>query len=161
MKKLTMIIGILALIGLVAIPVMAWGPHWVRGHHMMGYYGDSPWYGSNYYSNMTSEQRSKLDILDREYYDETKELRDQVWAKSEELDSVLESTDPDLDKAKALQKEIRELRTKLDEKTLTYELESRKIVPDRQSGYGYGNRWGRHMGSYGYGMRFGSGYCWN
>jgi len=44
MKRLTTIIGILALVGAVAVPVMAWGPGWGRGHHM-GRYGHGIGYG--------------------------------------------------------------------------------------------------------------------
>ncbi len=161
MKKLTMIIGILLLAGAVAVPVMAWGPHWGGGHHMMGYWGSDSEYGRDDYGNLTSEQKSKLDTLDRTFYEETSELRDQIWTKSRELDVALNSSSPDLEKAKALQKEISELRAKLDEKTLTYEFEARKIVPDQRLGYAYGGGYGRHTGPYDRGMGYGPGYCWN
>jgi zinc resistance-associated protein len=162
MKRLTTIIGILVLAGAVAVPVMAWGPHWVRGHHMMGYWGSGPEYGRGDYGNLTSEQKSSLDALDRKFYEETRDLRDQIWTKSRELDSVLNSSNPDLDKAKALQKEISDLRAKLDEKTVTYELEARKIAPDQRLGHGYGRGYGYHMGPYGHMMGYGpGGYCWN
>lgn len=157
MKRLTMILGILLLAGAVAVPVMAWGPGWGRGHHMMGYWGNGPEYGRGY-GNLTPEQRSKLDALDRTFSDETRDLRDQIWTTSRELDTVLNSSNPDLEKAKALQKEISELRAKLDEKELSYELEARKIVPDERFGYGYGH----HRGPYsGHMMGYGPGNCWN
>ncbi|MFC1869253.1 periplasmic heavy metal sensor, partial [Thermodesulfobacteriota bacterium] len=112
MKRLTAIIGILLLVGVVVVPVMAWGPLWGRGHHMMGYRGNGPEYGSDYYGNLTSEQKTKLDALDRKFYDETIALRDQIRTKSRELDNALNSSDPDLEKARPLQKEISELRTR-------------------------------------------------
>ena len=163
MKRLTTIIGILILAGAVAVPVMAWGPRWGGGHHMMGTWGSGPEYGNGDYGNLTSEQKSSLDALDRKFYEETRDLRSQIWTKSRELDSVLNSTDPDLGKAKSLQKEISDLRTKLDEKTVTYELDARKIVPDQGFGYGYGRGYGDHMGPYGGNiMGYGpGGYCWN
>lgn len=162
MKKTTIIIGILLLAGAVAVPVMAWGPHWGGGHHMMGYWGSGPEYGRGDYDNLTSEQKSKLDTLDRKFYEETRDLREQVWTKSRELDNVLNSSDPDLEKAKALQKEMNDLRAKLDEKTLTYDLEARKIVPeDHRLGYAYGRGYGYHMMPYGHMMGYGPGYCWN
>jgi zinc resistance-associated protein len=162
MKKLTTIIGILVLVGAVAVPVMAWGPGWGRGHHMMGYWGSDPEYGRGHYGNLTSEQKSRLDTLDRKFYEETGELRNQIRTKSRELDVALNSTDPDLDTAKALQKEISELRARLDEKALTYELEARKIEPDQRLGYGYGGGYGHHMGPYGHGMGYGpDNNCWN
>ena len=54
-------IGVLALVIAVAVPVIAWGPGWGRGHHMMGYWGDGPEYGSGDYENLTSDQKSSLD----------------------------------------------------------------------------------------------------
>ena len=161
MKRLTTIIGILVLVGTVAVPVMAWGPGWGRGNHMMGNWGSGPEYGRGYSGNLTTDQRSKLEALDRKFYDETGELRDQIRTKSSELDTALNSSDPDLDQAKAIQKEISGLRANLDEKTLAYELEARKIVPDQRLGYGYGGGYGPHMGPYGRGMGYGSGNCWN
>jgi zinc resistance-associated protein len=163
MNKLAIGIGILLAIGLVAIPVMDWGPHmgsW-GGNHMMGYWGNGPNYGRDA-GNLTADQQSKLAALDRKFYEETRELRDQIWTKSGELDATLNSTTPDLEKAKALQKEISELRATLDDKRFNYELEVRKIIPDQQYGYGYGHM----MGNYGYGMGYGmgyghGGYCWN
>ncbi len=54
------------------------------------------------------------------------------------MDGALNSTNHDLEKIKALQSEISNLRTKLDEKTLAYRLETRKVASDQLLGYGYG-----------------------
>jgi zinc resistance-associated protein len=158
MGRLITILGILVVVGAVAVPVMAWHPGW--GHHMMGYWGSGPEYGGEY-ENLTSEQRSKLNALERKFYDGTSDLRDQIWSKSRELDSVMESPNADLNKAKSLQKEISDLRAKIDEKTLSYELEARKIIPKDQLGDAYGGWYGHHMGPYGHMMGYGPGYCWN
>lgn len=164
MKKLTMILGILLLAGTVAVPVMAWGPGMGWGHHMMGYRDNGPGYG-NAYGNLTPDQQGKLESLDRKYYDETRALRDQIWTKSEELNTVLNSANPDLTKAKTLQNEINNLRASLDEKTLNYEVEARKIAPDQRLGYADGGWYGHHMGPYGHGSMmgygYGQGYCWD
>jgi len=158
MKKLTTMLGVLLLIGAVAVPVMAWYPGGGRGHHMMGYWGNGPEY-VEHYGNLTYEQRNRQDALDRKFYNETSDLRNQIWTKSRELDSVLNSANPDLDKAKSLQKGISELRAKMDEKTLSYEREAREIIPKDRLGSAYGGWYGRHMGPYGRGM--GPGYCWD
>ncbi len=47
MKGLITIIGLLVLIGAVAVPVTAWGPGSGRGHHMMGYWDSGPGYSSS------------------------------------------------------------------------------------------------------------------
>jgi len=161
MKRLITIIGILALVGAVAVPVMAWGPGWGWGHHMMGSWGNDSGYGRNYYRNITSEQKSKLDTLDRKFNDEIRDLQDQIWTKSRELDIALNSSDPDFEKAKAFKKEISELRAKLDEKTLNYEIKVRKIVPDQRLGYAYGGGYDHYMGRYGHGTGYGPGNCWD
>lgn len=162
MKKLITILGTLVLIGAIAVPVIAWGPGWGRGggHPMMGQWGSSEPYRGDY-GNLTDDQKSELEALDRKFFDETKDLHNQIWNKSRELGIALDKTDPDLEKARALQREISELRAQLDDKSLTHELEIRKISPDRRYGYGRGGGYGSHMGSYGHRMGYGPGYCWN
>jgi hypothetical protein len=59
---------------------------------------------------------------------------------SDELNILLDSADPDPEKAKTLQKGISELRAKMDEKRLSYTLEARKILPELRSRHRYG--WG-------------------
>jgi hypothetical protein len=89
-------------------------------------------------------------------------LRNQIWDKSNELDAVLSSLNPDIDQTKALQNEISGLRGELDEKALSYNLEVRKIVPDQRLGYGHGGGYGHHMGPYGNGRGYyGPGHCWD
>ena len=38
MKTLGTILGIMLLVAALAVPVLAWGPGWGKGHHMMGYW---------------------------------------------------------------------------------------------------------------------------
>ncbi len=153
MKRLITVIGIVLLAGVIAIPVLAHGPGWGRGRHMMGDSGDRPGYGSEYgrgYDQLTKDQRNQLDQLNRRSYDETAQLRNQLWDKSGELNTLLNSSNPDVDKARALQKEISELRAKLDQVRINFELEANKINPDLRFGHGYGRGRGNHMGGYGH-----------
>ena len=186
MKRLFALLGILVLVGAIAVPVLAHGPGWGRGHHMG--WGGGPGYGpcGDYgpgASNLTEEQRSKLETLHKKFYDETAQLRNEKWTKSRELRALLNSPNPDADKARALQKEISGLRSQLAEKRLDFELEERKIAPDAHYGYGYGRGYGKgygkghgrgygrgsghHMGGYGPGWGYGHhrggygpGACW-
>jgi zinc resistance-associated protein len=160
MKRLGMILGIVVLAGAVAVPVFAWGPGWGWGHPMMGYWGVGPGYGGSY-GNLTSEQRSQMGTLNRKFYDETADLRHQIWAKYSDLDFAQNGAKPDLEKAKALRTEISELKAKLEEKEINYELEARKIVPQEQAGNAYAGGYGYPMGGYGPGMGYGPGACWN
>jgi len=168
MKKLTTILGITLLSGLLAAPVITWAHGWGwGGGHMMGNWGRGPGaYDQDdrgYASTLTREQQDRLTDLDRKFYDETRELREKLWSKSAELNEALAETNPDTAKVTRLQKEASDLRAKLDEKTVAYEIEARKIAPESRFGGGYG--YGRHMmggyGGRGYGMGYGPGACWN
>jgi zinc resistance-associated protein len=162
MKRLTTIIGILVIVGALAVPVMAWGPHWGGGRHMMGYWDSGSEYGQGDYGNLTSEQIGRLDALDRKFYEDTRELQDQISDKSRELDIVLNSSEPNFDKAKTLQKEINELQASLNEKGVNNKSEARKIAADQRLGHGYGGWHDRsHRGPYGHMMDYGRGSCWN
>jgi Spy/CpxP family protein refolding chaperone len=181
MKKVGMISGLVLLAALVAYPVFARGPGWgggpmmgyggYGGGPMMGYggYGGGPgscWgygrgYGNPGYGNLTDEQEKQLDDLNHKFFDETASLRNDIWKKANELNVLLDSPNPDVEKSKALQKELSDLKAKMAENRLSYDLEARKIAPDSRyagrGGYGYGHMmgWGPHMGGYG------SGGGWN
>ena len=160
MKRIAMILGVMVLVGGLAAPVFAWGPGMMGGYGygmgpgMMGYWGGGPGYAGAY-GNLTAEQRNQLDTLSGKFYEETADVRNQIRAKSSELDSILNSANPDLERAKAIQKEINELRAKLDEKALNYEVAARKIVPQFRSDEAYASSGGYPMGGYG------PGSCWN
>lgn len=173
MKRLVTLLGIVVLVGAVAVPVVAHGPNWGKGHHMMGSRGDCPGYGTQHgpgYGSLTEEQRTQLDKLHQKHHDETARHRNEIWTKSRELNTLLNSPNPDTEKAKALQKEISDLRAQLAEKRLNFKLEERKIVPEARfgKGYGKGGYYGHHMRGHGPGMGYGHhmggygpGYCWN
>jgi len=158
MKKIAKVFGITMLVAALAIPVFTWADGWGRVHHMMGYGGGGPGdlrdYGQTS-GSLTDGQRGKLDKLHQKFYDETARLRNEIRTQSNDLENVLNASNPDIERAKALQKEISELRAKLDQAQTNFELEARKINPDARQGRGYGRSYGRHMG--GYGGR----YCWN
>jgi zinc resistance-associated protein len=160
MKRLAIIFGLVLLAGAMAVPVFAWGPGGGWRHRMMGYWEGDPGYVGGY-ETLATEQRNQLEVLNQKFYDETADLRNQLWSKSSELDSILNSAHPDLEKAKALQKETGELQAKLDERELNYELEARKIAPQEQRGEDYAGGYGYHMGGFGPGMGYGPGACWD
>ena len=181
MKRIAITLGILLLVGAVAYPVLARGPGWGRGdhrmgnwgggdHHMMGYRGPGPGYGpqaGRNYGNMTDEQRTQLDKLNQKFYDETEQIRNEIWTKSGELDALLNSSDPNAEKAKALQKEISDMRAKMAEARTDFELEARKITPEGYYGRGYSRGYGSRGKGFGPGRGYGRmggygpGSCWN
>ena len=162
MKRLFVLLGSLLLVSALAVPLLAHGPGFGRRPHMMGPWGTDSEYCGQYerrYGNMTGEQRSKLQELDKKFYNETATLRNEIMAMSDELNTLLNSAEADPEKAKMLQKSISEVRAKMDQKRLAYTLETRTIIPEFRSRHRYG--WGyRHHGK-GYGSgTYGTRSCW-
>jgi len=153
-KRVTKIMGIGFLVAALVVPAVVLAQGW-RGGQMMGNRGMGPGSMMAYdrgYEAMTPEQRTQLDQLGRQFYDETAELRKDLWNKSFELNTILNGTDPDIEKVKALNKEINDLRGKLNEKSLNHQLEARKVTPDSQLGGGYSGSRSSNMMGYGAGM---------
>jgi zinc resistance-associated protein len=163
MKKIVIVIGSLMLVAAIAYPVLAHGPGWGwgRGHHMMDYGGYGPrgcWQDDRGNGNIPPEQQSKMNQLRQDFYTDSDTLRKEIWSKSAERDILLNSPDPDVEKLRTLQKEISDLKSKMSEKRLDFELEARKIAPEgnyaRGYGRGYRKGYGGRMGGYG------PGSCW-
>jgi zinc resistance-associated protein len=160
MKKALTILGSVALVMALTYPVFSQDSGQAGDHHMSGDYGGS---GENIHNNemnssLNQEQRTRMDNLHRKFVDETAGLKKQIQEKSTELNRLLNTSDPNFGKARALQTEISELRATLDQKQLNYELESRRLAPSANYGQGYGSH---HMGGnqsdMGYGHMGGSG----
>ena len=125
---------------------------------MMNYWDRGPAYNERYggaYGSLTEGQKAKLEDLNKKFYDETIDTRDKIRTKSAELGSILNDKEPDIEKAKALMKEINDLKEALAEKRLDYQLEARKIVPDSRYDRGFGMGYGPHRFSGGPGMGYG------
>ena len=163
MKKLTSVVGITFLSALLIVPVAVWAHGWgYGGGHMMGWGAGPGYYGqyNNGYTTLNSKQQEQLADLNQKFFNETRSLREKLWSESAELNALLSETNPDTGKIAKLQKEISDLRAKLDEKAINHEIEVRKIAPDTGfgNGYGYGPMMrGYGMGGYGMG-RYGMGY---
>jgi zinc resistance-associated protein len=158
MRRVTTIIAVALLAGAVALPAFAWAHGWGRGQYMMGHWGSGPGYCYGYergYGAIPEEQQSTLQELDNKFYEETATLRNEIRMKSSELNGLLNSSTPDLEKVKALQKELNNLRAQMDEKRLNYELEVRKVLPERRFGGSYGMGYGYPMGGYSPHMGYG------
>ncbi len=158
MKKITTTVGILLLVSVLAVPVFAWHRGgWDDSSRGPGYCGQ----GGRTFGSTTEEQRNQLDKLEQKFYDDTRGLRTQMWIKSDELDALLNTSEPDRKKVKALQEEISSLRGKMAQKRIDSDLEARNIAPN--SGFargGHGKGYGRHMRGYGPRAGYGPGSCW-
>jgi Spy/CpxP family protein refolding chaperone len=162
MKKIATLAGIMALVVGLAVPALAQGPWSGRGPYAQGGPGYCPYHGGAYggwAGNLTNEQREQLDGLYQKFFDQTAQVRSQLWAKQSELNVQLNTSKPDAEKAKALQKEISDLQAKMAEERINLVLEARKISPEAGygRGWGYGRGFGPMRGGYGPGMGYGRG----
>ena len=124
--------------------------------------------GQGYYpDNFSDEQIKSIEAERQAFLNATEELRSDLYSKNLELRSELAKTDPDIAKAKQLQKEISGLQAQLDEERIDHMIKMRKINPEM--GQGYGRGYGKGMrGQGGRGMGYGGGYgpcggpgaCW-
>ena len=162
MKKIVALIGILALAAVVAAPVLAQGPGDGRGRGMIGPGAGQrdacPRYGWGL-ENLTDEQLSQLATLRQKHFDDTAQVRTQLWAKKAELKILMNTSNPELEKARALQKEITDLQGKMGQERITLYGEAKKINPDL--GFGKGRGRGRGLGPCGEGFGPGVGRGWH
>jgi Spy/CpxP family protein refolding chaperone len=149
MKKTTIIdLSLVMVVALMATAAFAWGPG--RG------YGMGPGYGTPAIPNLTAEQSSQIQVLQKAHLDEIAPLREELFKKSTELRSLWLIQNPDQAAITAKQKEILNLQTKLQEKGTNFRLEiSKLLTPEQQAQLAtYGSGFGPRMGKMGRGGRW-------
>jgi zinc resistance-associated protein len=162
MKRIIAVLGILALAAVIAVPVLAQGPGYAGGRGMMSPGADDPGVGPRYgwgYDRLTDEQRTQLAELRQKHFDETAQVRTEMRAKQAELHILMNTSNPDLDKAKALQKEISDLKGKMGQERINLYAETKKINPEARFGKGWG-RGGKGFGPCGEGYGLGMSRGW-
>jgi zinc resistance-associated protein len=105
--------------------------------------------------NLNPEQAGKLFDLKQKFMTDTAEVRKQMVIKHAELAALWKAETPDDKAIVAKQKELNTLRGQMQEKSVAFRLEARKISPQLARGFGHGM--GGGMGGAGCGM--GSGGC--
>ena len=154
-RKAIMVVTILTVLGYGAYAFAGWGADYDRsgrGYRGPGWHhGDC--YGPGYGNKKGGLSDEEIEALEKErtsFYKATEDVRRNIYSKDLELRSELAKENPNLNKAKQLQKEISDLEAKMDQKRLDHKIKMRKIVPD--AGRGFGHRLGRGHGR--------GGYCW-
>ena len=133
---------------------------WGRG---AGGPGAGPcWQNDTYGLNLTQDQTAKLNTLHQAFGKDTADLSTRINQKQLELNSLLLEPTPDAGKIASLQKEISGLQLQFNEKSVSCQLEARKILTSEQIAqlpagctFGFGNVTGRGQG---YGCGMGAGY---
>ena len=144
MKKKTIIgLSLVLAVALTATVAFARGPGFGHGSSM------GPSYGTPAIPNLTAEQSSKIQALQKANLDEITPLQQDLLNKKTELRSLWLTQNPDQAQITALQKEILNLQSKLQEKGTNLSLEIRKVLtPEQQaqmaaSGHGMGRGMGK------------------
>ncbi len=165
-RKIIAVLAVVALVGFGSYAFADWDGGY--GHRGYGHYGYGMDYGHHgygmghghrgyrddyrsdrdYEGDLTRDKLRQLDEAHEAFYKDTEKLRDNIYDKEVDLSRELAGENPDKQKAAKLQKEISELRSKLDQKRIDHLIEIRKIAPKA------GRYWMR-----GYGPRGGES-CW-
>ena len=101
---------------------------------------------------LTPEQKTKLGELQEKFWKDTVSLRNEMQIKRLEMRTLWIHPNPEKDKILAKQKELNELRDKLQAKFTDFRLDIRKILTPEQAAqigtFGPGMGFGRGMGKY-------------
>jgi Spy/CpxP family protein refolding chaperone len=171
MKNLGLVLGIVILATAFAIPAYAMGGGMggggmggggMGGSEITGGWGSGlldwfqNWRNGSGYTNSPRLDRQQMQELDKQHNEDSAYLKFQIQMKEKEMDALLKSNDPDIEKVRILHKDIRELRAEADQEQRDYELEAGKVSPGYQSDYtnGWGS-YGPHGGNGSRGMGYG------
>ena len=152
MKKLTLVLTVVGLGLLLSTSAFAFGgPRNDRGPGPG--YGPDNGRGHGYCNeaglqrlNLTDEQKTKIEALVTANEKENRPTREKMFDKSVELRRLWLKENPDKDKILAVQKEVRTLRDKLEDKTTALRFEIRKVLTPEQQEKLASFGWGRGMG---------------
>jgi len=110
---------------------------------------------SGYQGSLNNEQITRLNKERQAFFEETRNLRENLYQKELELRSELAKEDPDAQRAAGLQGEISDLSGRMDQKRVDHRIKMQKENPDFFAGRGYGKRRGYGMGGGGMGRGYG------
>ena len=143
----------LAVAAIIGIGTYAFG-HMGDGYGNFGSMHGGPWMhqdsygdrGYGYRENLADEDIRALDEERSAFLKATESTRQNLYAKELELRSELYKENPDAARTRALQKEISELESVLDQKRIDHMIKMRQLSPNGSRGFMMG---GYHRG-YGY-----------
>jgi len=156
--KTVTILAIAGIVGFAATSFAGWGRG--GGGNCRGQgsgWGQREFAPSDCRDNLSDEQMTRLDEKRRAFFEETRNLRENLYQKELELRSELAKADPDAQKAGDLQAEVSNLIAQLDQKRIAHRIKMKKENPEFFAGKGYG-KGGRGMGRGFHGPDMGRGF---
>ena len=144
--KAVTVLAMAGIVGFAATSFAGWGRG--GGGNCGGQGGGWGQRGSaapGYQGNLSDEQITRLDKERQVFFEETQNLRENLYQKELELRSELAKEYPDAQKATGLQTQISELTAQLDQKRIDHRIKMKKENPEFFAGRGYGQG-GRGMG---------------
>jgi zinc resistance-associated protein len=144
------LVVLLALALTAGLAASSWARPWGGGMGGMGC-------GMMGAMNLSPEQAGKLFDLKQKFMNDTADIRKQMMVKHAELAALWKAEKPDEKAIVAKQKELNAVKGQMQEKSVAFRLEARKIAPQFGQGFGHGMGMGRGMGGHGMGM--GPGGC--
>ena len=159
--KAVTVLAIAGIVGFAATSFAGWGRGGNCGGQGSGWSqrGVAP---SGYQGNLNDEQITRLDKERQAFFEETRNLRENLYQKELELRSELAKEGPDAQKAAGLQAEMSDLTAQLDQKRIDQRLKMQKENPEffAGRGYGMGRGYGKGGGGMGRGFQGRGGGCW-
>jgi Spy/CpxP family protein refolding chaperone len=83
-------------------------------------------------TSLTEEQKTQFQELRQKFHDETAKLREQIWAKRQELRTLWSDSKSDADAILKKEKEVRDLQDQMRDKAVQMKLEARNILTPEQ-----------------------------
>jgi Spy/CpxP family protein refolding chaperone len=156
-SKAIIVLAIMGIVGYATTSFAGWGRGggncWGQGSGW-AQRGSGP---AGYQSNLSDDQIDKLNNERQAFFEDTRELRENLYQKELELRSELAKKDPDVKKAVSLQKEVSELQGQLSQKRVEQRIKMQKENSEIFSGRGYGQGPGYGKGGRGMGRGYGMG----
>ena len=129
-SKAIIVLAIIGIVGYAATSFAGWGRGggncWGQGSGW-AQRGSGP---AGYQDNLSDEEIDKFNQERQAFFEDTSELRENLYQKELELRSELAKKDPDAKKAVSLQKEVSELQGQLDQKRIERRIKMQKENPD-------------------------------
>jgi hypothetical protein len=167
MKRFALLLTIMIAAAALAVPAYAMGGGMsggMGGSGMMGSIGSGlfdwfqKWRNGSQYTDQAGQDRKDMEALNRQHNEDSAYLQYQIRMKEKQLDALLDSSDPDIQEARALRKGIRELREEAEQEQHNYEVEAGKMNRSYRSGNTDGSNFpGSPGGSGSGGMAYGGG----